>query len=441
MLRFLFLISFLYMASYSPWLNADKPAALQNWPSWRGPLGNGTAPDAVPPTEWSEIKNVKWKTPIPGLVQSTPVVWQDQIFLTTSLPFGAELPPVPQTAPGAHDNLDVTQRHKFIVMAVNRTSGEVEWQTTVKEALPHEGGHYTGSLASASPVTDGQHLFAPFGSQGLYCLNYDGKVIWSKALGKMQSKHAHGEGSSPVLHDGTIVVNWDHEGQSFVAALDSATGVERWRELRDEVTSWASPTIAVHNGVAQVIISGTNRIRAYDLKDGKVLWECGGLSANVVASPVHDDGIVVAASSYEKQAMFAIQLDGASGNVTESKNVLWERLTRTPYVPSPLLYKGTVYFLRHYQGILSKVDLKSGEEPSGPFRLGPIANLYASPIGADNKIFFTDLRGSTLILTHEETPVVVSFNRLNDSFAASPVAVNNQLILRGHRYLYCIEEN
>ena len=182
-------------------------------------------------------------------------------------------------------------------------------------------------------------------------------------------------------------------------------------------------------------------IRAYNLSDGEILWECGGLSANVVASPVHDNGIVVAASSYEKQAMFAIRLDGAKGNITDSENVLWDRLTRTPYVPSPLLYNGTVYFLRHYQGILSKVDLATGEEPSGPFRLGPISNLYASPIGADNKIYFTDLRGSTLVLTHQDNPVVISFNRLNDSFAASPIAVNNQLILRGHRYLYCIEEN
>ena len=434
-------ILFLLFIVFTNTVIGEDDEVLQNWPSWRGPLGNGSAPKAIPPTEWSEIKNVKWKTEIPGLGHSTPVVWQNQIFLTTSLPFGSELPPVPQTAPGAHDNLDVTQRHKYIVLAVHRSSGEIQWQTTVKEALPHEGGHYTGSLASASPVTDGKHVYAFFGSQGLYCLDFEGKVVWSKSLGKMQSKHAHGEGSSPVLHGKTIVVNWDHEGQSFVTALDTETGKERWRALRDEVTSWASPTIAVHKGQAQVIVSGTKRIRAYNLTDGEILWECGGLSANVVASPVHDNGIVVAASSYEKQAMFAIRLDGAKGNITDSENVLWDRLTRTPYVPSPLLYNGTVYFLRHYQGILSKVDLNTGEEPSGPFRLGPISNLYASPIGADNKIYFTDLRGSTLVLTHEDNPVVISFNRLNDSFAASPIAVNNQLILRGHRYLYCIEEN
>jgi outer membrane protein assembly factor BamB len=183
----------------------------------------------------------------------------------------------------------------------------------VCKELPHEAGHFTGSLASNSPITDGERLFAFFGSRGLYCFDFDGKLQWQSSFGQMQTKHAHGEGSTPALHGDTVVVNWDHEGRSFVTALDKRTGRERWKVDRDEATSWASPIVVEHGGKPQVIISGTKRTRGYDLESGRVLWECGGLSSNIVASPVAADGMVFAGSSYEIQSMLAIRLEGASG--------------------------------------------------------------------------------------------------------------------------------
>jgi len=378
-------------------------AAPPEWPQWRGPLGTGVAPDATPPLEWAEDKNIRWKTPLPGLGHSTPVVAGDKIFVTTAVPIGELLAPKFSDVPGAHDNLPVTQRHRFAVLAVGRLSGKILWDTTVTEALPHEGGHESGSLASGSPVTDGERVIAFFGSRGLYCLDLDGKLLWKADLGKMTSKHGHGEGSSPALHGDTVVVNWDHQGESFAAAYDKRSGKEIWKVTRDELTSWSSPIIVEHKGRAQAIISATTRIRSYDLADGKLIWECGGLSDNVVATPVYADGVVYCGSSYNTKAMLAIGLDGAAGDLTTSgDHILWSRIQRTPYVPSPLLYGDALYFLGHYQPMLTRLVAKTGEEPTGPLRLFGLRNLYASPAGADGRLYLTDLEGSTLVLSHAE---------------------------------------
>ncbi|HEY2249438.1 MAG TPA: PQQ-binding-like beta-propeller repeat protein, partial [Planctomycetaceae bacterium] len=248
-----------------------------NWPQWRGPLGTGVAPEGNPPVEWNgpDGQNIRWKTELPGRGHSTPIVWGDRLFVTTAIPFGEALPPRYSKAPGAHNNLPVTHRQKFVVIAIDRQDGRIVWQRTLREALPHEGHHETGSFASNSAVTDGEHVYASFGSYGLYCLDFDGQEIWRADFGLLQPLHGHGEGSSPALYGETLIVNCDHEGQSFVVALDKRTGKERWRTDRKEVTSWASPIVVKQGESPQVIINGTTRVRGYDLATGKVLWECG----------------------------------------------------------------------------------------------------------------------------------------------------------------------
>ena len=244
------------------------------------------------------------------------------------------------------------------------------WETAVHEAIPLEGGHYTGSFASASPVTDGVHLIAHFGSHGLFCLDMDGRVLWDKQLGNMHTKHGHGEGSSPALQDNTVVVNWDHEEQSFLVALDKSTGREIWRRDRQEVTSWSSPLIVKHGESTQVIVCGTERVRGYDLFSGNVIWQCGGLSANIVATPVASEGILYVGSSYEKRALMAIRIAGAKGDITGTDQVLWLRTRGTPYVPSPLLYDQSLYFLTHYQNVMTRIEAKSGVDDPGPVSPG-----------------------------------------------------------------------
>ena len=421
---------------------ADPADAERFWPGWRGPHGTGVSTQANPPIEWTSEKNVRWSRRLPGMGHSTPVVWGDRIYLTTAVPFGEALPPRMSGRPGAHNNLPVTHRHHFYAIAVSRKTGDVVWQKKLTDKLPHEGGHETASLASNSPVTDGEHIFAFFGSHGLFCLDTDGNVIWKKDLGNMHTKHGHGEGASPVLHGDTLVVNWDHEEQSFIVAFDKATGDERWKLQRDEVTSWASPIVYEHAGTPQLIVSGTGRIRGYDVRTGKVLWACGGLSANVVASPVASNGMVFAASSYDTRAMLAIRLDGSQGDITGTEQVLWRRTHGTPYVPSPLLYGNSIYFLRHYQNILSKVSTQTGRDQDGPFRLGGLRNIYASPVGAAGRIYVTDLHGNTLVMSHnDKSPKMLALNRLPDSFSASAALVDGELYLRGVRALYCIAED
>ncbi len=412
--------------------------AVRYWPQWRGPLGTGVAPEADPPVHWSESRNLLWKKVLPGLGHSTPILWGHRIFVTAAVPTGDALKPVYDDAPGSHGNLPVTHRQRFVVLALDRGSGKVLWERTVHTRLPHEGGHYTSSLASASPITDGEHLLAYFGSQGIYCFSLEGELQWEKQMGTMRTKHGHGEGSSPVLYGETLVINWDHEGQSFVVALDKRTGKELWKIPRKEVTSWATPIAVEQDGVAQVIVAGTSRVRGYHLGTGEVIWECGGLAANIVASPVAEDGMAFVGSSYDKRVLLAIRLSGARGDITGTDRVPWTRRRTTPYVPSPLLYDGVLYFLAHYQSVLTRVDARTGQERPGPLRLPGIGNVYASPVAAAERIYVTDLSGATLVLSHSETPEALAVNRLEDSFSASAALAGRQLYLRGEKNLYAI---
>jgi outer membrane protein assembly factor BamB len=416
---------------------AESPS--DNWHQWRGPLATGVAPQADPPVQWSETENVRWKVEIPGKGHSTPVVWGDRVFLTTAIPTGETSRP--EAREGAHHNLQAVQHQELVVLALDRADGGVVWSQALATVVPHEGGHQTASFASASPVTDGERLYAFFGSNGLYALDLNGKVLWQLDLGDMATKHGHGEGSSPALFGDTLIVNWDHQGQSFVVALDKRTGETRWQADRDEPSSWATPIVVEHDGRLQVIVSGTNRLRAYDFETGKVTWEAGGLSGNIVASPVAENGLVIAGSSYEKRFMMAVRLDGAQGDVTGTEQVVWTRDRSTPYVPSPVLYRGALYFLRHYQSILSRVDANTGEDRPGEMRLPGITNVYASPVAAAGRVYITDQEGATLVLSAGDAPEALALNQLDDRFNASAAMAGRELYLRGERYLYSLSEN
>jgi outer membrane protein assembly factor BamB len=418
-------------------LTSATPA---DWPQWRGPVGTGVALDANPPVEWSETKNVRWKKAIPGMGHSTPVIANGRIFLTTAVAVGGAVTPVFDNAPGSHDNQGVTHTHSFRVLAID-LAGAVVWDKEVARTFPHEGGHMTGSLASSSPVTDGDALYAFFGSRGLYCLSCaDGTLRWKKDLGKLTTHHAHGEGASPALHGETLVVPWDQETGSCVFALDKKSGRELWKSPRDEITTWATPVIAMVRGVPQVILSATTRIRGYDLATGREIWQCGGMSRNVIATPVAADGKVFCGCSYDRRAMIAINLEGARGDITTTDHVLWSTNQRTPYVPSPLLYDGRLYFLAHYQGLLSCLNAATGERAAGPVRLNDIDDVYASLVGAAGRVYITDRTGMTVVVKHGRTLDELARNQLDDRFSASAAIVGRDLVLRGEKNLYCLRE-
>lgn len=419
---------------------AAQDAPGSHWPGWRGPLSTGASAAARPPVQWSEDEHVRWRAAVPGLGHSTPVVWGDRVFVTSAIPTGDPLPPRPDPAPGAHDNAPVRNRQRFVVVAYSLETGERLWLTEVREALPHEGGHVTASFASASPVCDARRIVASFGSYGVYGLDHDGAVRWAAELGTMHSKHGHGEGASPVLFGDTVVVPWDHEGPSALVALDADTGETRWRVEREEPTGWSTPIVVEVDGEAQVVVSGSGRAQGYDLATGAEVWSCDGLSQNVVASPVADGTRVFLGSSYEKQALLALELAGARGDLTTSdEHLLWVRRAGTPYVPSPVLWDGALYVLHHYQGLLSRIALADGAQDRRPLRLG-IGDVYGSPIVAGGRLYVTDLDGTTVVLTADAELRPLARNRLNERFSASAVAVGRRLLLRGESLLYCLED-
>ncbi len=434
---------------------ATEPEAMNYWPAWRGPLANGVAPHGHPPTEWSETKNIRWKVELPGPGHASPIVWGDRIYVlatikTDKLGTSTKTPPassLEEQAPqqdrhrrGPPRAEKPTHLHQFAVLALDRKTGKSIWQTVVREEVPHEPGHLTASQASASPVTDGEHIFAFFGSRGLYCLDRNGTVKWEKDFGEMRTRNEFGEGSSPVLHGGTIVINWDHEGDSFIVALDKRTGEQRWKVPRDEPTSWSTPLVIDDGGRPLVVVSATNRVRAYDLKTGEVVWECGGLGLNCIPTPVTDSGLIYVMSGYREAAGMAIRYAGARGDLTGSDAVVWRIDGGTSYVPSPLLYDGKLFFVDRFRAMLMSYDLKTGQPHWPPQRLEGLGNIYASPVGADGRVYLMDRDGNSMVIRQQQKFEVLAQNKLDDTFDASPAIAGDELFLRGHKFLYCVAE-
>jgi outer membrane protein assembly factor BamB len=307
----------------------------------------------------------------------------------------------------------------------------------LREELPHEGHHGTGTFASGSPVTDGETVFAYFGSRGLYALDLKGNVKWQKDLGKMRSANGFGEGSSPALHGNTLVVNWDHEDEDFIAAFDKNTGKELWKQPREERTTWGTPFILQHDGVTQVIVNASQKVRSYDLATGKELWSAGPLGGNVIPTPVAGHGMVFSMSGYTSPTLLAIKL-GRTGDLSGTDAITWTRNRDTPYVSSPLLYGELLFFTKGTEATLSIYDAKSGKASAEAQRLEGVRGLYASPVGAAGRVYIVGRDGNAVVLKQSDQVEVLASNKLNDAFDASPAIAGNQLFLRGKQSLYCI---
>ena len=290
-------------------------------------------------------------------------------------------------------------------------------------------------------MTDGEVLCAFFGSRGLYCLDMNGEPLWNRDFGDMDVFMGFGEGASPALHDDTIVVNWDHQGQSFITALDKRTGRERWRMDRDERTSWSTPLIVEHDGRVQVVTSATSRVRSYDLDTGALLWDGEGVTLNAIPSPVAADGLVYLLSGFRGNQLYAVRLDTARGDITGSDAIVWSLDRDTPYVPSPLLHDGILYFLKSNRGILSAYNARTGARHYGPERLPGIRSVYASPVAAGGRLYIPSRDGTTLVIAAGPRLEVLATNTLEDGFDASPAVVDGEIYLRGQQYLYCIVAN
>jgi outer membrane protein assembly factor BamB len=438
------------------------PAAA-HWPAWRGPQHDGTAPGARPPVNFSETTNLKWKIKLPGSGAATPIVWGDKVFVQTAINTGRKAdgtaaakpeaaPPPPPPPQGQGEGRGrrgggrgfgggekPTEVHQFALLCIDRATGKTLWQKSVREEVPHESHHRDHGYSSHSPVTDGTHVYAWFGSRGLHCLDMEGNVKWSKDLGKMRTRNSFGEGSSPALSGDIIVVNWDHEDADFVAAFNKKDGSEIWRQPREEETTWTTPLIVEHDGRKQVIVCASKRIRSYELETGREIWSCGGLTGNVVPTPIAKDGILYATSGFRGAALLAIKL-GRTGDLTETDAVLWRHDKRTPYVPSALLTDGRLYFHSGNDAFLTIFDAKAGKPLQEAERIPGMNGIYSSPVAANGHVYFTGRDGAVVVAKAGDKLDIVHSAKLDEAFEASPAIVGGEIFLRGHSTLYCFAE-
>lgn len=416
--------------------SAPVPGAERNWGQWRGPLNTGVSPTAQPPTTWSESSNVKWKVKLPGSGTSTPIIWEDRVFVATAVPTAGD----PKLGPGAGiRTLQPAGPYRFMLLCLDRATGKTVWEKVAKEEVPHEGHHPDHGYASHSPITDGKTVYAYFGSRGLYAYDFQGTLKWKKDLGKQQTRMGFGEGSSPALHGDTLVITWDHEGEDFIVALDKNTGEEKWRQKRDEPTTWSTPLIVEHGGKTLVVTAGTNKARTYDLETGQLVWQIGGLTQNVIPSPVATEDMVYLTSGYRGNALLAVKL-GREGDLTGTDALAWSHNRSTPYVPSPLLYNNRLYFFGSNSGLLSCFDAKTGQPLINTERIPALQGVYASPVGAANRVYLLGRNGASVVLNASDKLEVVATNTLEDGFEASPAVAGKELFLRGRQNLYCIAE-
>ena len=413
-----------------------------NWHQWRGPNATGVSPTADPPVEWSEEENVKWKVAIEGQGTSTPIIWNDKVFVLTAINTGVKDPSIPDPEDQPKTNFfDIKQpnaQHAFVVLCLDRNTGKKIWRQVATTKIPHQGAHNDNDFAPASPTTDGKHLYCWFGSAGLFCYDLQGNKIWEKKLGEVKVGSSLGEGCSPVLHEGKLVIVRDHAGQSTIEVLDAKTGKNLWKRERDEGNAWATPRIIQHSGKTQVITTASGFVRSYDLNTGDVIWQCSGLTGNAIPCPVVEGDYVICMTGYQGYSAMAIPLT-ETGDISDSEKILWKKERGTPYIPSPLLYEGLIFYNQSNQAILTCLDAKTGEVAFGPKRVGELSNIYASPVGAGGRVYLTGRNGNTLVLERGPEYKVMALNKLDERFDASPAIAGNQLFLRGAKHLYCIE--
>jgi outer membrane protein assembly factor BamB len=326
-----------------------------------------------------------------------------------------------------------------MVLCYDRKSGKLLWEKVARTAKPHEGYHSRyGSFASNSPVTDGKHVYASFGSRGVYAYTMDGKLAWEKDFGvQMRMTMSFGEGVWPALEGNKLLVLVDHEGESFLTALDKETGRQIWRANRPDGTNWAGPVVVTHNGKKQVIVSATKKVVGYDLESGKVIWEATGLGRNTIPAPVYADGIAIVMSGFRDPNMLAIRL-GREGDLTGTDAILWQNQRGNSYTPSPVLHEGKLYFLTD-SGMLSCLDAKTGKPYYAQQRLPKPYNFKASPVGAKGKLYLASEDGDVVVVKMGETFEILATNtHEGHMFVSSPAIADGEIFLRSQTTLFCV---
>ena len=424
---------------------ATTAAQAAHWSQFRGGSSGAVADSPELPETWSATENVAWKTPIPGKGWSSPVVWDDQIFLNTNISaFGDEAPPGGFYSGG--ESLPIpTDEHRWTVYSIDFNSGKVRWATDVHRGVPQAPRHRKNTYASETPATDGERVYAHFGDLGTYCLDMKGKILWSKRWPPVKTHYGYGTASSPVVHEGRLYILNDNNEQSYLLALDKLSGKEIWRVERDEPTTWSTPFVWENEQRTEIVTAGRNKVRSYDL-DGKLLWEISGMSALSLPTPFAVDGLLYVTSGFHvtpERPVYAIR-PGASGDITpaagtsSNKYLAWSLPQGGPYHPTPVLYDGRFYVLFD-RGFLTCHDADSGKEIYDKRRIDTGGdNFTASPWAYNGKLFCLDESGDTYVIQAGPDFKVLGTNPLNEMCMATPAVAGGSVIIRTYAHLYRI---
>jgi len=424
------------------------PALLANdtWPQFRGIDSLGVVEDPDLPITWNTIDNVSWVVEVPGLGWSSPIVWGDQVIVTSVVSSAKiEAPRVGFYFGGERPT--PTDEHRWVVYAFDVDSGVLAWEREVYRGVPMTPHHLKNTYASETPVTDGEYIYAYFGNVGLFCLDMAGRVLWSQTFDAVDIRAGWGTAASPVLHGDRLYVVNDNEGQSYLLGLSKETGAEIWRVNRDEGSNWSTPYVWENELRTELVTTGTDKVRSYDL-DGNLLWELTGMSSITITTPFSHFGLLYIGSGYigdQRRPVFAIR-PGASGDLTVlddgvlDEHIAWYQPQAASYNPSPIIY-GDYYYTLFDRGFFTCHDARTGVEVYGRQRIRPGVAFTASPWAYRGHIFALSEEGETYVIKSGDDFEVVAVNALDDMAMATPAIAHSSLFIRTASKLYRIAES
>ena len=421
-------------------------AAAQNWPSFRGPSASGVADHQNLPVKWDAAhgSQIKWSTPLPGLAHSSPIVWQDRVFVTTAISTGRPGASFKRGLYGAGDASDDTSPQQWKLICLDRKTGKILWDRIAYQGVPKEKRHMKATYANSTPVTDGKVVVAFFGSQGLYAYDLEGKLLWKRDLGRLNvgaydlPEYEWGTASSPIVYHDQVIVQCDQQKGSFLEAFDRDTGKTIWKTDRDELPSWGTPSVYQGAARAELVTNGSNFVRGYDPATGKELWRLGGSSKITAPTPVFAAGLIVVASGRRPEApIFAIRA-GAAGNITGDTHwVAWQKQQRGPYMPTPLIYGGYLYVLGN-AGIFDCYSLEGGTEIYRERIPHQGSGFSGSPVASDGHIYLPSEDGDIFVVAAGPHFELLQKNEMGEPLMATPAISGGMLLVRTERHLWAI---
>jgi outer membrane protein assembly factor BamB len=432
-----------------PALPAAKPAK-GSWPSFRGQNASGVADGQNLPDKWNPAtkENILWRTPVPGLAHSSPIVWGDRVFVTTAISGKANATFKPGLY-GDGDASDDMSRHKWVLYAIDKATGKIAWERVAFEGEPGNKRHIKSTYASASPATDGRIVVAWFGSQGVHAFDVNGKPLWQVDLGRVNMgaydipAYEWGPASSPIIWNDLVLVQCDTQADSFIIALDAKTGKTVWKTDRDELPSWGTPSVLTVAGASQVVTNASKFIRGYDPRTGKELWRLGGSSKITAPTPIAaGDLLIVSSGRGPERPIFAVRAS-ATGDITLAKDatsntgVAWSKTGRGPYMPTPLVYDGILYSLAN-NGVFDAYDVKTGAEIYRQRLPNVGSGFSASPIAADGKIYLSNEDGEMLVITAGREFRHITTNSMGELLMATPALSDGVMYVRTANSLFAI---